>query len=488
MSISSLDIAQTALDAAQSGMDAVSENLANASTTGYVAQSAEMAALAGGPSAVGSGVEVTNIALDSNPPLSMLAQTTSAQAGQASALAQALQDAQSVFTDFPTSSTSGSSSTSATSTTGNGLQSELSTFWANWSAVANSPGSQPARAALVGSAQTVVNTLNSMASSLSSAAEGTQTQLSQLAGQVNQQLGQLAQVNEAILATSGSGGGANALTEQQISLANSLACEIGATNSTDAQGSMTLSVGGVVLVSAGSAAAVDVSGTGASTTVTASGGPLTANSTLSVSSGQAAGLMQAITTELPAWQTSLNNVASTLAQNVDSQLADGVAWVPDSTGGLTAAPAGGSWTSQMLQPSGPGAINPGPVTAANIRVNPGIVSDPQLIAAGASAATGPLDGSNAQAVANLAASTSGADALYQTLVGQAGSAVQSAEASQSVTAQAASGAAAQASATEGVNTNTQLSTLLQYQQMYEAAGKVISTTSSMFNSLLAAVN
>lgn len=472
MSISALGIALTGLDAAQSGMDAVSENLANASTAGYIAQTADLGTLAGGPGPVGSGVEVEGITLDNNPALTLLSQTAAAQAGQASALAQALQDAQAVFTDFP------ASSTSATTPSGNGLQSQLSTFWSNWAGVANSPGSLAARTSLVGSAQTVVDTLHSMSAGLGSAAQGAQTQLSQLVSQVNQQLGQLASVNEAVLAVAGTGGGgANALVEQQISLANNLASEIGATNTTSATGPMTLSVGGVTLVSAGSAASLAVSGTGTSTAISASGGPLSATAAVPVSGGQAAGLMQAITATLPSWQSALNNVAQTLASTVDTQLEAGVYWTSLGSSSATSSPG-----IAMFQASGGGTV-----TAASIELNPAMTANPATIAAGSSSASGPLDGSNAQAVSDLASSTSGAGSLYQVLVGEAGSAVQSAQASQSVTSQAASAAAAQASAAEGVNSNTQLTQLLQYQQLYESSGKVISTAASMFSSLLAAV-
>lgn len=478
MSIQSLDIALTGLNAAQTGLDAVSENLANASTTGYIAQTAEMGALAGGPGPVGSGVEVTDVALNSNPGLTLLAQATAAQAGQASSLAQVLQGAESVFTDFPTSSTSGLSSASATSPTGNGLQSALSAFWADWATVANSPGSLAARSSLLGSAGTVVDTLHSMANGLASAANGAQAQLSQLVSQVNQQLSQLASVNEQMLALSGTGGGGtNALTEQQISLANTLASEIGATNSTSSTGSMTLSVGGVTLVSAGQSAALTVSGTGATTTISASGGPLSTTTALPVSSGQAAGLVQAVTSELPSWQDALNNVASTLASTVNTQLEAGVYWAPLGSSSATSSPG-----IAMFQASGGGVV-----TAGNIEVNPAMTASPVTIAAGSSSSSGPLDGSNAQAVSDLASSTSGADALYQALVGQAGAAAQAAQAQVSVTSAAASSAEAQASAAEGVNSNTQLTMLLQYQQMYEASGKVVGTAASMFSSLLASV-
>jgi flagellar hook-associated protein 1 FlgK len=468
MSIQALEIALSGIDASQTGLDATSENLANASTPGYISQTADFAPVGGGPGPVGSGTEVQAVELDTNPALQLLAQSTAGQAGSASALASVLQAAEGVFTDFPAAPTGAASSSTAT---GNGLQANLSALWSAFATLANSPGNLASYTAVVGAAQSTVDTLHSMASGLSSAAQGAQSQLADLVNQVNQQLGELANLNEEILAAGAAQGGTNALTEQQVGLANTLASELGATNSTDAQGAMTLSVGGTVLVSGGSAQLLAVAGSGPSTQLTVGGSALT------VPSGQAAGLLQAITSELPAWQSALDNVAQALATDVNNQLSAGVYWSPPGSASATSSPG-----TAMFQASSGGAV-----TASNIEVSPSVVANPGEIAAGSSASNGPLDGSNAQAVADLASSSTGPDALYQALVGQAGSATQAALSNQSVTSQAASSAADGASAAEGVNTNAQLTNLLQYQQMFSASAKVIGTAATMFNSLLAEV-
>lgn len=472
MSISPLDIALTGLDAAQTGLDTVSQNLANAAVSGYVAQSADLATLAGGPGPVGSGVQVAAVSLDTNPALLLLSQSTAASAGAASSLSQTLQAAESVFTDFPAGSTS--------STSSSGLQAQLSTFWSDWASVANSPGSSAARTSLVGAAQSVTDTLRSMSSGLASSAQGAQNQLSGLVSKINGQLSQMASLNNAVLATRGSSGdGANALREQQLALATTLASEVGATNSTDAAGSMTVQVGGTTLVSTDQAATLTFSGTAGSEQISASGGPLPATpaTAVPVSAGEVAGLLTAVNTDLPAWQSKLDTVAQTLASTVNTQLESGVYWTPP--GSPTATSQSGV---AMF-----GASGGGTVTAANIEVSSAVANDPTTIAAGSGAAAGPLDGSNAQAISNLAGSSSGADSLYQALVGQAGSDVAAATTQATVTSKAASAASSQASAQMGVNSNVQLTAMLQYQQMYEASGKVVSTAASMFASLLSAV-
>jgi len=264
-----------------------------------------------------------------------------------------------------------------------------------------------------------------------------------------------------------------------LSLATTLASEIGATNSTDTAGSMTVQVGGVTLVSAGQAATLTASGTPGAEQVTASGGPLPsgAATAVPVSSGNVAGLLTAINTDLPAWQSKLDTVAQTLASNVNTQLEAGVYWTP----------AGSPDATSHAGVAMFGASGGGTVSASNIEVTSAVADDPTLIAAGSNTAEGPLDGSNAQAVSNLAGSASGADSAYQALVGQAGAETAAATTQASVASQAASAASSQASAQMGVNSNSQLTTMLQYQQMFEASGKVVSTAASMFASLLASV-
>ncbi len=457
LGVSVIGTALSGVEAAQVGMDTVAENLANAQTAGYVRQSAQLAALPGGNNAVGSGVAVSAVTVETNQVLNTLSQATSAQAGAASSEAQALSAAQSLFNE-PTSS---------------GLQSQLSAFWSDWTAVANNPGSLAARSTLLGAANQVVDTFHSLASGLVSVTQGTQAGLGQLVGQVNAQLSQMAALNKAVVAGSGAEAGQNGLVEQQSSLAASLASEIGATTTTSATGAVNVRVGGFLLVQATTASILSVTGTGPATSIGVSG----TGAPLPLTSGQAAGMMVALSSDLPSWSTSLSTVAGDFASAVNGQLAQGVSWNP--LGSATATSAVGT---PMFTSSGTG-----PVTASTIEVAPAMAAAPATIAAGSSVAAGPLDGSNAQTLASLSGLAGGPDSLYRALVGQVGSAVAAATAAQTQTSQAASQAASQASATEGVDTNTQLTKMVGYQQMYEAAGKVIGTAATMFSSLLAAI-
>jgi len=446
-----LNISTSGLNAADVEMQAISDNLANAATPGYIAQTPEVAALGGGANAVGSGVAITGISLDYSSVLSTLMNTTSSAASQASASYQVLSTAQSLFQE-PSST---------------GLGSQLSTFWSDWSAVETNPGSSAAYDSLVGAAQQVTESLNNLAGGLTTTANGATSQLDNQVSEVNQQLSQLAQLNAQAVAAHGAESGQNGIAEQQQSLVSTIASEIGGDASVGPTGAVTYKVGGINLVQGDNSATVALSGGTLVLTGTTTAVP--------VSSGTVAGLMSAIGT-VAGWQSSLDNVATTLASTVNTQLAAGVSWSPVGSSTATSSPG-----APMFSFNGaPGA--------ATIEVAPAMVADPTTVAAGSSTASGPLDGSNAAAVSALSDSPSGADALYQALVGNVGSAVQAAQASQSSTAMAASQAASTASAAEGVNQNNQLAAMLSDQQTYEACAKVITTAQSMVQSLLQAVS
>lgn len=126
------------------------------------------------------------------------------------------------------------------------------------------------------------------------------------------------------------------------------------------------------------------------------------------------------------------------------------------------------------------------INAANIAVSPTLVNNPLELAAGASASTGPLDGSNAQAMAALYNSPGGPDSAYRTLVGQVGTLVQAAN--QQVQNQSALSSASQAAlqSTSGVSVNQETIDMLKYQEAYQAAAKMLATMSSLMQSLLQA--
>src|ERR1700689_2737413 len=103
-----LSIAASGLDAQQAAIDTISQNLTNASTPGYVSESAQLTTNPGGDLiGVGDGVRVAGVTQNSDGLLATNALQTQGVLAQSTSLQQILQGAQSTF---PVSTTSGISS------------------------------------------------------------------------------------------------------------------------------------------------------------------------------------------------------------------------------------------------------------------------------------------------------------------------------------------------------------------------------------------
>jgi flagellar hook-associated protein 1 FlgK len=442
-----LNIAVTGIDASQAAMDTIAENLSNANTPGYVDETADLIANPGEDFlGVGTGVSVSRISQANDALLAANAQQTSGALAQTTALQQALQQAQSAFPE-PSSS---------------GLSATLASFWQDWDNIASNPSSSAPRAAVVDDAQTIVTSLQQASQQLSTTSANATSQLQSLVGTTNTLLSQVAGLNSQITEAEGSGSSPNSLIDQRNQLMDQLSTDIGATSTNLPNGTIQVNVGGVALVQGNWSDTIQLSTNGSTQQLVAQ----TSGATLAATSGTGAGLLAAVNQYIPGYQSQLNEVANSLATTVNTQL----------EAGFTAT---GSPGVALFTGSG----------AAGLSVNPAVVANNQLIAA-ASTSTLPdasNDGSNAQAVANLWNSPTGPDAGYQSLVQNVGDQLSSIN--NQVQSQTSVSTAAQENlqAVTGVNTNDQMTALLNFQNTYQAAAKVISTVDNAVQSLLSAV-
>ncbi|MGC8513423.1 MAG: flagellar hook-associated protein FlgK [Acidimicrobiales bacterium] len=457
MSNIGLDIAASGVNAAQTAMDTIAQNLSNTNTPGYVSETANLTALSSGEqSGVGGGVAVASVTQNNDSLLAANAAQTSAALAQSTALQQTLQQAQLAFGN-PSSST--------------GLGADLSSFWQSWNQLSTNPTSQADLQAVVDSAQTVTTDLSQASGQITVASANASSQLATTVGQANTLLSQVASLNNQIIKQGATGTSVSSLSDQQSQLLTQLASDIGATWTASANGSVKVSVGGVTLVQGNWSDTLAVNNTGTASTPNLQLVAQSSKVALNASSGTTAGLLAAVNVYLPSYQSQLNTVASNLATSVNTVLSNGFT--------TSGAPGVDMFTS-----SGSGGL-----TAANISVNPSIAANPSLIATASTsslpAATN--DGSNAQALANLYNSPSGPDAAWRTAVVNVGSQVS--QINNQVQAQTATSNAAQQNlqSVTGVNQNTALVELMNFQSTYQAAAKVITTVDTALQSLLAAV-
>jgi flagellar hook-associated protein 1 FlgK len=121
--------------------------------------------------------------------------------------------------------------------------------------------------------------------------------------------------------------------------------------------------------------------------------------------------------------------------------------------------------------------------ASDLALSSGLAGNPSAIAAGV-AAGGPLDGSRALDLAELSASSTGADAYYRQLIVQLGVDTQTAisrDEIQQKSTQSLDNARAQVA---GVSLDEEMTNLVQYQHAYEAAARFLSAVDEMLDTLI----
>ncbi len=460
MSGGSLYIALSGLEAQQAALQVVSENVSNANTPGYLAESTNLANLQVAGSPIGSGVTVAGIVQSSSTFAKQMELQASASNSYASQLQSLLSSAQNFFME-PSSS---------------GLSEQMSTMWNSFSSVANDPTQTGPRMQVVANATDVANAINQAATGLTSLFNQTASAIGSQLQTVNQQLSDVATLNQQIAAQSGSQGGANSLIDQRNQLLNQLTSEIGVTVSPAAAGQVNVLSGGIALVQGSQAEQLTYtagSGSPPSTPNTASVSLVSSGTVLPVASGQVGAELTVLNSNLPTYGNYLNQLATSLASQVNQQLAAGESTTTSGTGSQAGIPlfvgAGGS-----------------PINASNIEVNSQIASDPMLIAASGNPYAA-ADGSNAQAVANLQTQPTGPNALWSQISGSVGVDVANSQTLATSANSVYQQAYGQEQAVSGVNVNAQLVNMVNYQNAYQAAAKLIGTISQTLQSLIQSV-
>ena len=454
-----MSIAASSLNAERVAMTATSENVANAQTPGYVAETAQVSTLPGGDSlGVGDGVEVTTVSQATN---ALLAANNWQAQGALANLGSLQQSLTAIEDVFPLAS---EPSTSASSTTTNAsLSGQLANFWSAWDTIAEAPSSLAPRTEIVNMAQGLVTSLSEAATQLTQVQTNSTEQLGNQVEQVNSLLSQVAELNQSIVTTEGSGANANQLVDQLNAAVSTLSELAGVDVRMLGNGTAAVSIGGVAVVQGDNAATLSLSTTGGVTSVVASPGGVTAP----ISSGSMAGLLSSLNRYLPDYRQQLDTVADDLASTVNSQLA----------AGYTASGTSGA-TDPLFVGTG----------AAGLAVNPAAVADPMLLAAsGTAGAAAANDGSNAQAMAELGTVTTGPDAAYQTLVQSIGADTQNVNSQLEAQTSVANQAEQAQQAVSGVNMTQELTNLVTFQQNYEASAKLMTVVDAAVQSLLTAV-
>jgi flagellar hook-associated protein 1 len=483
---SALSIGLSGLEAQQAAENTVGQNVANASTPGYDEETVELGAVpstqtigfytnGNGP---GDGVAVEGVERLTNSYLQSQSYTEQGNQGVLTAQQSGLQAVQQ---NFPEPS-------------GNGISSQLTQYWQDWSTLANNPSDSSAQATVVQDGSALASSLNETSSALSSLSQQTVQSITSTLSQVNQEASQIASLNQSISQGNASSSSVDELEDQRDQLVSQLSSQLGVTVTNNPDGTVNVNSGSESLVSGNKAQSLSL---------TTSGPPYSLQwsndkSTYQPSSGALAGMLDVVNNYVPSYQQNLDQVAQSLMGSVNYLMSKGY--------------------DQAGNQGAPFFLGTG---ASDIEVNPTLVANPDDIAANASplpagsSATNE-DGTVAAEVGELpssqtvtmsvpaggwsqgasaaawtgATTTTGteADAAYNQLVtgiGQANASVNNQLTDQQTVTTNVNSALQSAT---GVNTDQEMTNMVMYQNAYEASAKFISTVDATLQSLISMVN
>jgi flagellar hook-associated protein 1 FlgK len=447
MSLStSLSIASQALFADTGALQTTNNNIANANTPGYTRETVVLQSA--GPTAqgainLGNGVVLEGFqSIRSEILQRQIQQQTQTQSG-ANAQLSTLQQVEPVFT----------TSTQDVGTT-------MSAFFSSISTLSTDPTGTPSRQAVLTAAQNLASAFNSASNTLTSTRSGLNSQVTQDIGQINQLTQEIAALNPQIVQLNASGQDAGTLQDQQSKLVLKLSAltSVAVTKTSDGD---TLTTGnGTPLVVGSQSFALQ--------TTTTSDGMLHVLSqtgqdiTSTLTAGDLGGTIQSRDQTIPAILTQLNNLAQQFGSAVNAAQAQGF----DQNGKI-----GSALFTLFASTSN---------AAATISV---AITDPAVIAAssdGSSGSNGNLANLTAVQTTALQSGETPTDA-YASLVYTVASLTSQANAESTATTSSLLQLNDQNSSVSGVSIDEESTNLIRYQQAYEAAARVISTVSSLFD-------
>jgi flagellar hook-associated protein 1 FlgK len=445
MSFSSLSIGASGLYAAQRAVEVAAHNVANANNDGFTRQrvtiqsSLPTPGTAGmrGSGDLGTGVAVLDVSRLRDRLADVSFRTESSITGAADARAETLGRADSLLGTF-----------------GNGAPEDRSVYLASWNQLSLTPTDSSARASVLAAGQRLATSINSAAQQLTTVGHEVALRVTDDVSELNGLLSSVAKLNDQIVEAGISNRSPNDLLDQRDTALDRIARLTGAKIDPQANGSVTVSLGGVDLVNGNTAATIATSGTEPVT--------VSVNGTTQAFGGEIGGYVATVGVDLPAYRAQLDALAVGLRDVVNAAHAGGTG--ADGSTGL--------------------AFFTG-TDATSLAVDPALTEDKIAASAGGAAA----DGNNALAIANaLRSSPSVGTAVFGDALRSFGGRVAQAStdaARNARTADASLGAAQAARASlNGVSVDEEMVDLVKFQHSYEAAARVVSVADGMLDKLI----
>ncbi len=471
MSIASiLNMARTAMSAQQLGIQISSQNISNAETDGYSRQRVDLATAL--PTlfpygSVGTGVTVQGITRSRDALLDNTFRQASSGSSAASTKSDALDQVQAVLGE-PSDT---------------GLSAQLDKFWSSWSDLSSNPTDPAAKSVVLESGQNVAKTLNQFAAQLDNLDQNNREAMNADVNTVNQLAGQVAKYNVQIVSAESGGASANDLRDARDNALDQLSKIVGGQVVTHANGSVSMYIGGAMLVDDTSVKQLQMND-GQPPTVTYVGGTTNIDSI----GGTLGAEMDVSANSIPNVMSQLDSLAQGLVKTVNSIHSAGTVYSGTPPVGT---PAGNFFDVTVPPPAGGDPL----LTARNIRVVPTLTADG--VTASGGTATGPGNNDVAVALSQLQSNsvsfttsggaplgTSSFGAFYNQTVSQVATETQQAHDDSTVQSTLESNANTRRQSVSGVSTDEELVNIIQYQHAYQAAARIVTVVNDMADTLV----
>jgi flagellar hook-associated protein 1 FlgK len=473
-----LNIAKGALQANSQATEVVSHNIANVNTPGYSRQAAVLEAEAPaeqGLIKLGLGVRVASVvqAFDRYTTQTINQNTSSLSAYDAKA--SVLSYVEQLFNEAA----------------GTSLGQAMDEFWTAWQDVANNPGGDPERTALLEKADQLSDLFNFLSQELTQLGQNLNTNLSYALPEVNTLTGRIADLNGKILAAEASQTTANDLRDERNTLLEKLSAYMGITSLEDESGEVTvLTSQGILLVSGTQSMQLSQSGN----SIYWNG--IESDVSNRLVGGKIGGWLDLRDEILPQYRANLDELAGTLISNVNTLHAAG--YTLDGATGMD------FFTDFLTSPEVPNASDY-QGAAAYISVSSDVRGNPRNIAAGGQNA-GPGDNEKALEIlalqtdatvqvrkwtyadrGNTVSSSLQTEPLndyYQILVGEIAILTDDSNQNRDFTQTMLDRLGEIRDSVSGVNMDEELTDLMKFQRSYEAAAKLVSVADEMLQNIL----
>jgi len=458
-----LNVAGQSLSVQQEATSVAGQNLANVNNPAYADESLQVQAAPSFQTSAGqegTGVEAVSITQLWDSLLNSQITAEGSVTGSLTSQQSALQQAEAYLNEQLSNTSTSVDSVSSP----DGLTADLSSLFNSLQALSTDPSNISDRQAVVQSAQQLSEQFNSVSSGLATVSSDMNSSIQSDVNSSNQDLSEIAGLNKQIIVAQASGGTANDLVDEREQLIENLAGYVNLTTSAQANGAVNISIGGVTMVSDGTTP--DSLETYANSAGNLLVQAQNAGTPLTLSGGSIEGSITARDGTLATLQGSVNTLATQLISQFNSIYSSGY----DLNGNTN-------------QPFFTGS------TAASIGVNSTVVNDPSTFQAAASAGD-PGDNTVALALANLANQPLSAlnnqtlGQNYAEAVGTFGSGLESVNEQLTNSTSVSQMLTTQRSSETGVDTDTEMTNLMQFQKAYEASAELVTTVNEMLETLV----